>query len=82
MYGALPSREWRKFYIEELNGLYPSANIVRVIKSRRMRWAEHVARMAGEEKRIEFWWRNMRETDNLGDPRVDGRIILRWIFKK
>jgi len=29
-----------------------------------------------------FWWGNMRERDHLGDPGVDGRIILRWIFRK
>ena len=29
-----------------------------------------------------FWWRNHRETDHLEDPEVDGRIILRWIFRK
>jgi hypothetical protein len=37
--------EWRRLHKEELNDLYSSANIIRVIKSRRMRWAEHVARM-------------------------------------
>ena len=37
--------EWRKLHNEELNELYSLPNIVRVIKSRRMRWAEHVARM-------------------------------------
>jgi len=29
-----------------------------------------------------FWWGNLRERDNWGDPDVDGRIILRWIFRK
>jgi len=40
--------EWRRLHNEELNDLYPSSNIVRVIKSRRMKWAGHVARMGGE----------------------------------
>jgi hypothetical protein len=39
------TRKCRKLHNEELNDLYSSLNIVRVIKSRRMRWAEHVARM-------------------------------------
>ena len=37
--------EWRRFHNEELRSLYRSPNIVRVIKSRRMRWVGHVARM-------------------------------------
>ena len=45
------TREWRKLHSEELNDLYCSTNIVRVIKSRRIRWAEHVARM-GERRGV------------------------------
>jgi len=43
--------EWRRLHNEELNDLYSSANIVRLMKSRRMRWAGHVVRM-GEERRV------------------------------
>ena len=43
--------EWRRLHTEELNDLYCSPNIVRVIKSRRVRWAGHVARM-GEERGV------------------------------
>jgi hypothetical protein len=74
--------EWRKLHNEELNDLYTSRNIVRVINSRRMRWAGHVARMGGGEAYTGFWWGNLRKRDHLGDPGVDGRIILRWIFRK
>ena len=50
------TEEWRRLPNEELNDLYSSPNIVRVIKSRRVRWAGHVARM-GEERGvyIESW---------------------------
>ena len=43
--------EWRKLHNEEIDGLYCSSNIVRVIKSTRMRWARHVARM-GERRGV------------------------------
>jgi hypothetical protein len=43
--------EWRKLHNEELNDLYSVPTIVRVVKSRRMRWAGHVARM-GEERGV------------------------------
>jgi len=41
--------EWRRLHNEELNDLNSSPYIVRVIKSRRMRWAGHVARMGDKE---------------------------------
>jgi len=47
--------KWRRLHNEELNDLYSSPNFVRVMKSRRMRWAGHVARMGEERGRIGSW---------------------------
>ena len=74
--------DWRKLRNLELNDLYCSPNIVRVIKSRKMRRMGHVARMGGGEAYTEFWWGRLKERDHLGDPDIDGRVILRWIFRK
>jgi hypothetical protein len=73
--------KWRKLHNEELHDLYSSPNIVRVIKSIRMRWAGHVARMGRRGVCIGFWLKNQRERDHWGDPGEDGRIILGWIFR-
>jgi hypothetical protein len=59
-------REWRKLHNEELRDLYSSPNIVRVIKSRRMRWAGHVARMGEERGVYRVLVGNMREIDHWG----------------
>jgi len=69
--------EWRRLHNDELNDLYCSQNIVRVIKSRGVKWAGHVARMGEGEVYTGFWWGRLKERDNLGDPGIDGRIILR-----
>jgi hypothetical protein len=44
--------EWRKLHNKELRALYSSPSIIRIIKSRRMRWAAHVARMGGVEEHL------------------------------
>ena len=44
--------------------------------------AGHVARMRDRRGVYRFWWGNMMEGDHLGDPGVDGKIILRWILRK
>jgi hypothetical protein len=76
------TRERSELYNEELHNLYSSPNILLVIKSRRMGWAGHVARLGRREACIRFWWENLRERDHWGDPGVDGRIILGRIFRK
>ena len=61
--------EWRKLHNEELSDLYPLPNIVRVVKSRRMRWAGHVARM-GEGRGVHRVLVGKREGKRpLGRPR-------------
>jgi hypothetical protein len=47
-----------------------------------MRWAGHVEHVRERRDCIGFWWGNLKERDQLGDPGVDGRIILKWIFRK
>ena len=74
--------EWRKLHNEEINDLYSSPNIVRVIESRRMRCAGHVARMGRGVVYTGFWGGSLRERDHLEDPDVHRRMILRWIFRK
>jgi hypothetical protein len=69
--------EWRKLRNEELHNLYSSPNIVRVIKSRRMRSAKSIERMGRGEACTGIWWGNPRERDNWGDSGIVWRIMLR-----
>jgi hypothetical protein len=47
--------EWRKLHNKELRDLHSSPGIIRIIKSRRMRWAGHVTRLEGRGTRIGYW---------------------------
>jgi hypothetical protein len=57
--------ECEKLHNEEFHDLYSSRSIIRIIKSRRMRWAGHAARM-GEKRNdyIDYWWESQRERDH------------------
>jgi hypothetical protein len=57
------TREWRKLHNEELRDLFLSSSVIRIIKSRRMRWAGNIARL-GRGTRIGYWWECQRERDS------------------
>jgi hypothetical protein len=71
-------RSWRKLHNDELHSLYSLLNIVRVIKSRRMRWAGHVARMGEGRSVYRFLVGKPEGKRPLGRPGICGRITLRW----
>jgi hypothetical protein len=71
--------EWRKLHNVELNDLYSSPTLLHVIKSRKLRWAGHVARM-GEGRGV--YRVLVGKSKGEGDPGVYERIIIREIFKK
>jgi hypothetical protein len=66
--------EWIKLHNGEFHDMYFSPNIVRAIKSRRMRREGHVVRMWRGEVYAGVWWGKLRERDYLEDPGVGGRI--------
>jgi hypothetical protein len=76
------SEEWRKLHNEELRDLYSSPSIIRIIKSRRMRWTGHVARMGEKRKANRFLWESQRERDHWEDQDVGGWVILGRILER
>jgi hypothetical protein len=67
------TEEWRKLHNEELHDLYSLPSIIRVVKSRRIRWVEHVAQMGRRETRIGCWCESQKERGPLGRP------TRRWV---
>jgi hypothetical protein len=63
------TREWRKLHNEELNDLYFSPNIFRVIKSR-IRWMEHVTRMREKRGVYRILVGNLRDRDHWGETQA------------
>jgi len=78
-----PKREdvvggWRRLHNEELHTLYSSRNVIRIVKSRRMKLAGHVERMGGMRSTQIFWSENLKGRHHSKELGVDGRIILEW----
>jgi len=72
---------WRKLHNEELNALYSSPNIIRVIKTKKK--LDRTCGTRGREERCKqgFGGGDLKEKDQLDYLSVDGRIILKWIHK-
>jgi hypothetical protein len=73
---------WRKLHNEEVHNFYSSPSIIRIIKSRRMRWAGNVARMGTRGMHIEYWSESQIERDHWEDQDIGGWTILKWILDR
>jgi hypothetical protein len=74
--------EWRRIYNEEFNDRYFSTHTIWVIKSRRMRWVGHLSHIEDKRCAYRVLVGKPEERDHFEDLGRDGRIILKWIFKK
>jgi hypothetical protein len=72
--------EWRKLHNAELHNLYSSPDIVRQIKSRRMRSVGLWHTWERAETCTLFWWESLKVKDQLEDQGVDGKVRLGWIL--
>jgi hypothetical protein len=71
--------EWRKLHNEELRDLYCLPSIIRIIKSRRMRWA---CSSNGEKKNAyRILVANQKEIDQWVEQDIGGNVIMKWILK-
>jgi len=74
--------ERRKLHNEEFSDLYCSPNFFRVIKLRRIMWAEHVACIWEGDIHTGLWWGDVRERVHLEEIDVDDRVLLKWIWNR
>jgi hypothetical protein len=72
---------WRKLHNEELHNFYSSPSIIRTIKSRRMRWARHVARMKRRGMHVGCLWKSQKGRYHWEDKAIGGWAISKWILK-
>jgi hypothetical protein len=56
--------DWRKLHNEELHNLYSSPGIIRMMKSIRLEWGGHVARMVKRRMHMGYWWESEKERNH------------------
>jgi hypothetical protein len=74
--------EWRRLHKKQLHAQSCSPDIIRVIKSRRLKWAGHIALMGESSRACRVLMGKPEGINHLEDPGVDGKIILKWILEK
>jgi hypothetical protein len=74
--------EWRQLHNEEVHDLFSSPNIIRIIKSKRLRWAENVARMEEKKNAYGLLVGKPEGKRLLGKPRHRWVVILGWILER
>jgi hypothetical protein len=72
----------RKLHNEELRDLYSSPSIIRIVKSKRIRWPGMYHKWGRREIFIDYWQESQRERDCEKDQDVSGWIILGWLLEK
>jgi hypothetical protein len=73
---------WKKLHNKELHTLYSSPTIIRMINSKRMRWAGNVARMGRRGMHTGDWWEIQKERVHWEDQDIGGWTILKWILER
>jgi hypothetical protein len=75
--------DWRKLHNEELHNLFSFPSIIRMVKSRRMRWPRDVARMAKRSKmHVGDLWLSQKERDHKENQEVVGWMMLKWMLAR
>jgi hypothetical protein len=74
--------KWKRLHNEKLHSSYISSNITRIVKSRKMRWVGHVARLEKREIHTMFWVEDLKGRDYSESLAVDGRAILKLVLGK
>jgi hypothetical protein len=62
---------------EVLRNLFSSANMIRMMKSRGLRWAGHAARIGGRQMHVGYWWESQNEREHYQNQDIGGWIIFK-----